>query len=73
MMTVINSTGSSVFAAAFRALGLQADSRTCIFGITLDYGLFYSMYLFMAACFVPNMLPVPKSFIQCILNPTISH
>jgi hypothetical protein len=47
-MTVINGTGSSVFATAFRALGLQADNRTCIFGITLDYGLFYWWYLFMA-------------------------
>jgi len=61
-MAVINGTGSSIFATAFRALGLQADSRTCIFGITLDYGLFYWWYLFMAACFVSNMLPCTEIF-----------
>jgi len=40
-MAVINSTGSSVFTIAFHSLGLQADSRSCVFGITLDYGLLY--------------------------------
>jgi len=41
MMAVINDTGSSVFATAFRSLGLQADNRTYVFGITLVYGLLY--------------------------------
>ena len=61
-MAVINDTGSSVFATAFRSLGLQADNRTYVFGITLVYGLLYWWYLFVAACFVPDMLSCTELF-----------
>jgi len=40
-MAVIKATGSSVFATAYHSLGLQADSRTYIFGVALDHGLLY--------------------------------